>query len=101
MLLPSSLDKIDQLLIQKVPLNITCKIDFDFDFWNTTSFLPSHNTQQKAATPTVTNALCLCEKLVSQGPTRLAILVGFVIQKVTLIAIHINLAIGHKKRDVE
>jgi hypothetical protein len=32
MLLPSSLDKIDQLLIQKVPLNITCKIDFDFDF---------------------------------------------------------------------
>jgi hypothetical protein len=88
----------DQLLIQNVPLNITCKKVLDFDFWNTTSFLLSHNTQQKATTPISTKALCLCEKLLSQGPKRLAVLVGFVTPKVTLIANHINLAIKQSKK---
>jgi hypothetical protein len=88
----------DQLLIHKVPLNIACKIDFDFDFWKITSFLLSNNTQQKAATPTITKSLCLCEKLLSQGPKRLAVLAGFVIPKVTLITDHINLAIGQLKK---
>jgi hypothetical protein len=30
--LPSSLDNMDQLQIQKVPLDITCIIELDFDF---------------------------------------------------------------------
>jgi hypothetical protein len=91
MLLPTSLDK-------EGSLNITCKMDLDLDFWNTMSFLLSHNAQQKAATPTVTKALCSCEKLLSQGPTRLAVLAGLVILKVTLIAIHISLAIEQSKK---
>jgi hypothetical protein len=74
---------------------MTCKINFDF--WKTTSFLQSHNAQQKAATPTTTKALCLCEKLLSQGPKRLAV-AGFVIPKVALITDHINLAIGQLKK---
>jgi hypothetical protein len=41
MLLSSSLDKMDQLLTQKTHLNITCKIDTNFDLWNTISFLLS------------------------------------------------------------
>jgi hypothetical protein len=54
MLLSSSLDKMDQLLTQKTHLNITCKIDTNFDLWNTISFLLSHKAQQKYATPVKT-----------------------------------------------
>jgi hypothetical protein len=86
MLLSSSLDKMDQHLIQKVPLNITSKIDINFDLWNTI------NAQQKAATPINTWFLCLFEKLLSQGPKRLENIVGAVIPKVKLIVILIILA---------
>jgi hypothetical protein len=63
--LPSSLERMDQLLIQNVPLNITCKIDLERDFWNTKSFLLVHGAQQKTATPISTRFLCLFEKLLS------------------------------------
>jgi hypothetical protein len=86
MLLSSSLDKMDQLVIQKVPLNITSKIDINFDLWNTI------NAQQKVATPINTWFLCLFEKLLSQGPKRLENIVGAVIPKVKLIVILIILA---------
>jgi hypothetical protein len=41
-LISSSLDNMDQLPVQYVPLNITCKNDVDFDRWKITSFLLSH-----------------------------------------------------------
>jgi hypothetical protein len=37
----SSLVRIEQLLIQKAPLKITCKYELGFDVWKTTSFLLS------------------------------------------------------------
>jgi hypothetical protein len=80
----------DQLLIQYVPLNITCKIELKFDLWNTTSFLQSHTTQQNAVTPTNTLFLCLFEKLLNQGQKRLTILAGVLIPKVKLNIITVN-----------
>jgi hypothetical protein len=90
----SSLDRMDQLLIQYVLLNITCKIELKFDLWNTTSFLQSHTAQQNAATPTNTLFFCLFEKLLSQGPKRLNILAGVLIPKVKLNVIHSKLVIA-------
>ena len=51
LLLSSSLERINQLLIQYVPLKSTCKNELGFDLWNTTSFLLNHKAQQMAAAP--------------------------------------------------
>jgi hypothetical protein len=98
MTLPSSLEKIDQLLIQNVPLNITYKIDLDCDLWNTKSFLLIHKVQHSAANPISTRFLCLFEKLLSQGPRRCPTATGFAIPKVKQTIPHISLAMGIKEQ---
>jgi hypothetical protein len=81
MVLPSPLERIDQLPIQNVPLNITYKINLYCDLWNIKSFLLIHKTQHSAANPISTRFLCLFEKLLSQGPRRCPTFTGFETQK--------------------
>jgi hypothetical protein len=97
MSLPSSLERMDQFLIQNVPLNITCKIDLYCDLWNTKSFLLIHKAQHSAANPISTRFLCLFEKLRSQGPWRCPTSTSFVIPNVKQITPHISLAMGQSK----
>jgi hypothetical protein len=95
--LPSSLERIDQLLIQNAPLNITCKINLYCDLRNTKSFLLIHNAQHRAANPISTRFLCFFEKLLSQGPKRCLTSIGLVIPSVEQIIPHISLAMGQSK----
>jgi hypothetical protein len=81
--LPSSLERIAQLLIQKTPLKITCKIDTNCDLLKTNSFLLIQIAQHRAATPITTRLLCFFEKLLNQGPKRCCTQVGLLIPKAT------------------
>jgi hypothetical protein len=98
MFLPSSLERIDQLLIQKTPLKITCKIDTYCDLLKTRSFLLIQIAQHRAAITIKTRFLCFFEKLLSQGPKRCCTLVGLLIPNAMATQPHTSQAIGQSKK---
>jgi hypothetical protein len=79
------------------PLNITCKIDLYYDFWNTKSFLLIHKAQQNVTILISTKFHGLLEKLLSQGPKRFSTSIGFVTPNVKQTIPHICLAMRQSK----
>jgi hypothetical protein len=78
MFLPSSLERTDQLLIQKTPLKITCKIDTHCDLLKTRSFLLIPIVQHRAAIPIITRFLCFFRKTSKPRTKKVLHISGFV-----------------------